>query len=136
MDKDTELLDPRVIAGARELGMTIAQAKETTAEMNISLRAMLGIEEAPKGHIVQNYVLGGPLIPAEEEAGLSTYMRQLLSWYKVHIQKKDMNQFFMVDVRKEHHCKSYLIHVQLDELFQLFNQRELDKSIILAIVCK
>jgi hypothetical protein len=36
----------------------------------------------------------------------------------------------MADVREEHHSKRYLIHIQLDELFHLFNQHELDKSII------
>jgi hypothetical protein len=59
MDKDCELLDPKVIAAAGALGMTIMQAKEAAAEMNLSLLAMLGIEKAPKGQIVQKYVLGG-----------------------------------------------------------------------------
>jgi hypothetical protein len=89
MDKDHELLDPRVIAAARALGMTVMQAKETAAEMNLSLLAMLGIEEAPMGQILQKYVLGGPLISPEEEDGLSTHMQNLLGWYKVHIQNKD-----------------------------------------------
>jgi hypothetical protein len=52
MYKDRELLDPRVIAAAGALGMNIMQAKETEAEMNLSLLAMLGIEEAPVGQIV------------------------------------------------------------------------------------
>jgi hypothetical protein len=78
MDKDHELLDPRVIAAAGALGMTIIQAKETAAEMNLSLLAMLGIEEAPMGQIVQKYVLGGPLISPEEKDGLSTHTRNLL----------------------------------------------------------
>jgi hypothetical protein len=51
MDKDRELLDPRVIAAAGALGMTVMQDGETKAEMNLSLLAMLGIEEAPKGQI-------------------------------------------------------------------------------------
>jgi hypothetical protein len=38
--------------------MTVMQAKETAAEMNLFLLAMFGIEEAPKGQIVQKYVLG------------------------------------------------------------------------------
>jgi hypothetical protein len=98
--------------------------------MNLSLLAMLGIEEAPKGQIVHQYVLWGPLISPEEEAGLSTHMRNLLSWYKVHIKNKDMKHFFTADVGKEHHFKRYLIHIKLDKLFQLFNQCDLDKSII------
>jgi hypothetical protein len=59
MDKDRELLDPRVIAAAAALGMTVMKAKEIEARMNISLLAMLGLEEAPVGQIVEKYVLGG-----------------------------------------------------------------------------
>jgi hypothetical protein len=90
---------------------------------------MLGLEEAPVGKIVVKYLLGRPLINPEEEGGLSTNMRNLLDWYKMHI-KKDFKRYIMLDVREEHHFKRYLIHIQLDELFQLFNQRDLDKSII------
>jgi hypothetical protein len=93
MDKDRELLDPRVIAAAGALGMTVMQAKEIAAKMNLSLLAMLGIEEAPMVQIVQKYVLGGPLISPEEEDGLSTHMRNLLGRYKVHIQNKDYKHF-------------------------------------------
>jgi hypothetical protein len=41
------------------------------------------------GQIVEKYVLGGPLISPEEEDDLSTYMQNLLGWYKVHIKNKD-----------------------------------------------
>jgi hypothetical protein len=87
MDKDRELLDPRVIAAAGGLGMTVMKAKETAAGMNISLLAMLGLEEEPVGKIVEKYVLGRPLINPKEEGGLSTNMRNLLDWYKMHIKK-------------------------------------------------
>jgi hypothetical protein len=52
-------LDPRVIAAAAALGMTIMKAKETAAGLNISLLAMLGLEEVLVGQIVEKYVLGG-----------------------------------------------------------------------------
>jgi hypothetical protein len=91
MDKDRELLDPRVIAAAGALGMTVMKAKETAARMNLSLLAMLGTKEAPVGQIVPKYVLGGPLISPEEEDGLSTNMRNLLGWYKVHIKIRTSN---------------------------------------------
>jgi hypothetical protein len=56
---DRELLDPRLIAAAGALGMTIMKAKEIAARLNISILAMLGLEEAPVGHIVEKYVMGG-----------------------------------------------------------------------------
>jgi hypothetical protein len=109
--------------------MTVMKAKETVTRLNISLLAMLGLEEAPVGQIVEKYVIRGPLINPEEEDDLSTNMRNLLGWYKMHI-KKDFKRYIMADVREEHYFKRYLIHIQLDELFQLFHQCELDKSII------
>jgi hypothetical protein len=48
----------------------------------------------------------------------------------MHIEKRDFKRYIIVDVREEYYFKRYLIHIQLDELFQLFNQRDLDKSII------
>jgi hypothetical protein len=74
MDQDRELLDPRVIAAAAALGMTVMKAKETVAGLNISLLAMLGLEEALVGLLVEIYVLRGPLVNPKEEGGLSTNM--------------------------------------------------------------
>jgi hypothetical protein len=110
--------------------MTVMKAKETAAKMNIPLLAMLRLEEAQVGEIVEKYVRGGPLINPNEEGGLSIHMRNLLFWYKKHIEKKDFKDYISVDVREEHHFKRYLIHIKLDGLFQLLNQRDLDKSIM------
>jgi hypothetical protein len=51
--------------------MSVTQAKETAAKMNISLRQMFGIEEVPTGQVSLQYVLQGPLISPEAKAGLS-----------------------------------------------------------------
>jgi hypothetical protein len=66
MDKDYELLDSRVIVAARAINMSISQAKEAAAAINLSILQMLDIEEAPKGQISLQYVLRGPLISPEE----------------------------------------------------------------------
>jgi hypothetical protein len=55
---------------------------------------MLGIEEAPKGEISWQYVIRGHLVSPKEEARLSTHMRNMLSWYKEHIKKKNMKEYF------------------------------------------
>jgi hypothetical protein len=49
LDMDRDLLDPRVIGAARALGITVMQAKETAARLNMPLLALLGLEEAPVG---------------------------------------------------------------------------------------
>jgi hypothetical protein len=71
---DHELLDPRVIGAAKLLGITIMQAKETAAGLNMPLLALICLKEVPLGEIVERYVMGGPLIKPEEEGGLSTNM--------------------------------------------------------------
>ena len=126
-DKD---YDPRIINAARELNMSVSEANERAAAMGLSVAELLGIEEVPMGEIVRQYVKREPLVSREEEASLSTNMRHLHDWYKGHTKKKNMKDYFSADVREEHHFKRYSIHIQLDELFQLFNQRALDKSII------
>jgi hypothetical protein len=106
MDKYYELLDPRIIHAARELSMSVSQAKEQADTICISLAQILGIEEAPKGEISRQYVIRGPLVSPEEEASLSTHMRNMLSWYnKEHIKKKNMKEYFSLNVREEHHFK-------------------------------
>jgi hypothetical protein len=131
---DRDLLDPRVVGAAKLMGVTVKEAKETATALNISLLAMLGLEEAPVGEIVERYVMGGPLIKPEEKRGLSTNMRNLLDWYKAHTDKRDFKRFITLDVKEEHYFKRYLIHIPLDELFQIFNQRTSLSSV--AIVCK
>jgi hypothetical protein len=59
INMDHELLDPRVVEAAKLLGVTVTEAKESAAALNISLMAMLGLEEALVGKIVERYVMGG-----------------------------------------------------------------------------
>jgi hypothetical protein len=61
LDKDRLLLDPRVVVAAQLLGVTVMQAKETVEGLNMPLLALLGLEEAPVGEIVEQYVMGGGL---------------------------------------------------------------------------
>jgi hypothetical protein len=127
---DRVLLDPRVVGAAKLLGIIVMQGKETVTGLNMPLLALLGLEEAPMGEIVERYVMGVPLIKPEEEGGLSTHMQNLLGWYKAYTEKRDFKHFISANVREEHYFKRYLIHIPLDELFQLLNQRNLDKSIM------
>ena len=130
MDKDFELLDPRAINAARELGLTVAQAKENATAMGITLGQLLGYEEAPKAEIAQKYATRKPLISREDVARLSTHMHRLHEWYMRETNKKHPRDWLSADVREEHHFKNYSIHIQMSELFQLYNQDAIDKSIL------
>jgi hypothetical protein len=88
---DRLLLDPRVVGAVKLLGITVMQTKETADGLNMPLLALLGLEEAPVGEIVERYVMGGPLIKPEEEGRLSTHMRNQNGWYKAHTKKETSN---------------------------------------------
>ena len=130
MDKDWELLDPRFVNAARVQGVTVQEAKESAAAAGLTLAQMLVIDDMPMGAPARKYVRPEPLVTHEEENSLPTNMRQLHSWYKDHIKNKNCKEYITADDRAEHHFRRYGIHIQLPELFQLFNGRALDKSVI------
>nr|XP_051196359.1 uncharacterized protein LOC127309616 [Lolium perenne] len=61
-------------------------------------------------------------------------MKGLLNWYKGYIKHKNAKDYIYAEVGYEHHFKQYCVQIHLSELFQLFNLRELDKSIISCYV--
>ncbi|KAK1629274.1 hypothetical protein QYE76_003589 [Lolium multiflorum] len=92
--------DPEIIAAAARQGLTVASAIEQAANLGLTLRAVLGLDEATMKDVVITYVSNGPLVEPAQEKDLPPQMTGLLN------------------------C----------ELFQLFNLRELDKSIISCYV--
>jgi hypothetical protein len=78
MDKDFELMDPAIIAAAAEQGMTVTGAKEKAAEFGMTLRAVLGLEDAPLSEIAFTYVPNGPLVEPAQEESLPAQMGNLL----------------------------------------------------------
>jgi hypothetical protein len=83
------------------------------------------------GQIVEKYVIGGRPVQDAHKKGrrsINEYAKSARPVQDAH--KKDFKRYIMADVREEHHFKRNLIHIQLDELFQLFNQCDLNKSII------
>lgn len=131
MDRDLELLDPRAISAAALQGITVSQAREKAAGFGMSLGQLLGYEASPMLQVAWKYVKGKPMLEHSTELEqLSTHMRNLHDWYMTHTSKKDAKEYIAVPVKEEHYFKSYTIHVQLNELFQLYNMRALDKSII------
>jgi hypothetical protein len=79
-------------------------------------------------------VKNGPLVEPAQEEDLPPQMKGLLKWYKGYIKNKNAKEYIYAEVRHEHHFKHYYVQIHLSELFQLFNLRELDKSIISCYV--
>ena len=125
---------PDIIAAAEAQGLTVTSAREQAANLCMTLRAVLGLEEAPMSEPVITYVLNGPLVEPAQEEDLPQQMKNLLNWYKGYIKNKNAKEYIYAEVRHEHHFKHYYVTIHMSELFQLFNLRELDKSIISCYV--
>ena len=67
-------MDPRAISAAREMGITVTQAKENADALGMSLGQMLGYEGAPMCEMARQYVKGQPLVSPVDETQLSTNM--------------------------------------------------------------
>ena len=74
--------------------------------------------------VARQYVPGENLV----DDRLSTKMRAFHSWYKK--TAKDGTISLMVGVKEEHYGREYAMSVEFKELFQLYNIRALDKSVI------
>ena len=125
---------PEIIQAAAAQGLTVTSAREQAANLGITLRELLGLDEAPVKEVVITYVKNGPLVEPAQEKDLPPQMKGLLKWYKGYIKNKNAKEYIYAEVRHEHHFKHYYVQIELSELFQLFNLRELDKSIISCYV--
>ena len=80
----------------------------------------------PFGGVAYQYVPGENLV--ENVSSLSTRMRNLHTWYKK--VAKTGNVSVLVAVKEEHYFQEYVVSVEFSKLFQLYNLRALDKSLI------
>jgi hypothetical protein len=74
------------------------------------------------------WVYGSTLVRPEHVNSLTTQMRRLHTWYENAVEAK--HDTFWVQVRKEHFFREYAMYIPFSEIFQLFNQDALDKSLV------
>ena len=101
-------------------------------ELKITVGQLLEIEDMPvitEEEIKQKYVRGQPLVEPEDVKKLPTRMYELHQWY-MNITKISDRVSLMVNVKKDHYYHEKAGSVEYSELFQLYNQDALDKSII------
>ena len=79
--------------------------------------------------IKRKYARGEPLVKPEEIKRLSTRMYELHQWYLREVKTTD-RESLMVKVKEEHYYHAKDLWVEFQEMFQLFNQHALDKSIV------
>jgi hypothetical protein len=80
--------------------------------------------------LAYHYTYGEPLVRAAELPNLSTQLRRLHNWYLDAC--KDGQNWIMVAIRDEHYGRTDVMNIEFCELFQLFNQDALDKSLLSA----
>ena len=100
--------------------------------LGITVGQLLEIEPMPKlreQDIKRKYVRGQPLVEPEEVKNLPTRMDELHDWY-MKITKISNRESLMVNVKEEHYFHKKVVSVEYSELFQLYNQDALDKSIV------
>jgi hypothetical protein len=125
---NTGISEEMIQKACRAMGVTEAQVIQASLDMNISVAQYLGLDDTPKAELAYKYVHGEPLVKIEEVSKLPTKMWRLHNWYMDFA--KDGNTWLTVDVRKEHFFRPGTMHIDLEELFQLFNQRAIDKSLV------
>nr|XP_040260640.1 uncharacterized protein LOC120976982 [Aegilops tauschii subsp. strangulata] len=100
--------------------------------LNISVGQLLEIEPMSplrEEEIKRKYVRGQPLVKPEEVKNLPTRMHELHWWY-MNITKISNRESLMVNVKEEHYFHEKALSVEYSELFQLYNQDALDKSLV------
>ena len=100
--------------------------------LKITVGQLLEIEPMPvlrEDEIKRKYVRGQPLVEPDKVKNLPTRMYELHQWY-MNITKISNRESLMVNVKKDHYYHEKAVSVEYSELFQLYNQDALDKSIV------
>ena len=100
--------------------------------LKITVGQLLEIEPMPvlrEDEIKRKYVRGQPLVEPDKVKNLPTRMYELHDWY-MKITKISNRESLMVQVEEDHYFNKKALSVEYSELFHLFNQDALDKSIV------
>ena len=87
------------------------------------------LEFFPTTDIAYKYKYGEPLVRPEEVNNLPTKMWRLHKWYMA--AAKEGATYIRVKIKEEHFFRGEdLVQIEFEELFFLFNQKEMDKSLV------
>ena len=120
---------PLKVSTKQEVVITDAD-REAARAMGIIVEQMLGLQEIPVLDVIRirKFVKGEPLVTIDEEKLLPTQMHNLHQWYKKEI--KIGRESLMVKVKLEYYYHEKEVWIENPELFQLFHQKALDKSLV------
>ena len=101
---------------------------DAARDIGISVDQLLGNEEVPMADVAWQYAPGKSLVRPEQVPHLSTQMRRLHEWYMKEV--KNGREMLMVKVKEEHYFYENELCIEFPEIFQLYNQDALNKSIV------
>ena len=94
----------------------------------MTIAQLQGQQDFPKAELAYKYVHGKPLVRPDQVQHLPTQMRRLHDWYMQVTQEERI--MLMVQAQEEHYFRKEEICIMLEELFQLYNQDAIDKSLV------
>ena len=113
-------------------GLDYGIARKIAAEMNCSVEALLGPSDDALGFrpVAPKYVRGAELVSKNRLDEMPTHLRQLHEWY-LHFCERDSSKLYIVaNIPEEYYFRREDLHIELCELWQLFNLDALDKSLM------
>ena len=114
----------------RQGGFDMEEAVKLAASMNCSVQELLSSQDhaLPFGDIAPKFVYGKELVSDTRLKELSTHMRNLHQWY-LNACKVD-KKYIVANVPEEYYFRREDLHIEICELWQLFNLDTLDKSLM------
>ena len=103
-------------------------AKILAEQCNMSFHDIIHGDHMPKAEVAPKFVHGEPLVSSERLRDMPTKMRRFHEWYMK--ASKEQQYWLLLKVRKSHYFAEDKVPIEFTELFQLFNLKELDKSIL------
>ena len=124
------IVPTHVSTGANQLVIT-DDHRRMAKVVGVTVYQLLEIEPTPEiqdDEVAWKYVPDQPLVRPEEIPLLSMRMHRLHEWYLREV--KNGRESLMVKVKAEHYYHEKYLWVEFQEMFQLFNQDALDKSLV------
>jgi hypothetical protein len=113
-------------------GQDLGLAKKWAEDWGIPVEVLLASQDdiVPKAVVAPKpqFVMGAPLVSKDKFDDLPTNMRYLHTWYLS--ESKNGRTMIVARVPREYYGRPEEIHIDFDELFQMYNADALDKSLM------
>ena len=111
-------------------GFDMEEAASLAAACKVTVEELLLAADAalPIADIAPKFVYGADLVSKERLHQLPTHMRNLHQWYLDVC--KENKKFIVTNIPEEYYFRREELHIEISELWQLFNLDSLDKSLM------